>query len=253
MTLTFNEKAHKYRLDSKPVAGVTTLIGKGLPKKALIYWSAKMVAEFVADNDAAVEQLRGMGRGPMVNALKSVPWDRRDKAAIRGTDVHALADRLIHGEEVEVPDALVGHVDAYVRWLDEWHPEVILTERPCASRKWRYAGTFDAIVRIAGDVWLLDWKTAAAVYGDNAVQVAAYANAEFYVDTDGQEQPMPTVDRLGILHIRDDGADLHEVTDPEAAWKDFLHIAWVGNAIDRIEHYLSEPLPAPPVQKEGAA
>ena len=34
MSLKFSERAHKYWLDGRPVPGVTTLIGKGLPKPA---------------------------------------------------------------------------------------------------------------------------------------------------------------------------------------------------------------------------
>lgn len=239
------KRGHRYTLDGKSVPGVTTLLGKGLPKPALTYWAAKMVAEWVADRPAEVEQLRGMGRGPMVNALKGVPWEARDQAAIRGTDVHHLADRLIHGQEVEVPEHLTGHIEAYVAWLDAFEPEVILTERPVGSRKWWYAGTLDAILTLNGETWLVDWKTSGGVYGDSACQTAAYANADFYLDADGYEQPLPHIDRLGILHIRADGADLHPVTDADAAWKDALHIFWVGRAEDRIKAYLGEPMPAP--------
>jgi hypothetical protein len=30
----------------------------------------------------------------MVAALKEIPWQKRDEAAIRGTDVHALAEPI---------------------------------------------------------------------------------------------------------------------------------------------------------------
>jgi hypothetical protein len=106
MTLRFTAKTHRYFLDGSPIPGVTTLIGKGLPKPALVYWSAKTVAEWVADNPDGVEAFRATGRGPMVAALKEIPWQKRDEAAIRGTDVHALAERVIRGEAVEVPEHL---------------------------------------------------------------------------------------------------------------------------------------------------
>ena len=103
MTLKFSPGNHSYRLDGKPVPGVTTLLKGGIPAPALVYWSAKQVAEYVADNEDHVAQLRSMGRNPMVAALKSVPWETRDTAAVRGTDVHALAEQLVHGNEVRCP------------------------------------------------------------------------------------------------------------------------------------------------------
>lgn len=230
---------HSYRLDGEATKGVTTLIGNGLPKKALPPWAARTVAEFVADNPDQVDALRSMGRGPMVDALKAVPWQARDTAAARGTDIHALADEIIHGREVQVPETLAGYVQGYVDWLDRSGAEPILTERPCASRKWRYAGTFDAVARIRDSLWLLDWKTSTGVYGDNALQLAAYSHSEFYLDPDdGSERDMPEVEHLGIVHIRPDGTDLWRVRDPEAAWKDFLHVAWTAKAKERIDSQL---------------
>lgn len=242
--LKFSPGGHRYRLDGKPVPGVTTLLNKGLPKPALVYWSAKMVAEYVVDNEADLEALRRMGRQPMVNALKGVPWQSRDEAAIRGTDIHALAEQLAHGETVEVPEELAGAVDGYVRWLDRWQPEIIWTERPVANRHWWFAGKPDVVCKIGPDVWLLDWKTGKAIYGDNALQVACYGHAEFSVTPDGLEEPMPHIDRYGIVHVRPDGTDLYEITHPEAAWKDALHVIWTAKAIDRIEKYIGEPLAA---------
>lgn len=244
--LVYRNSNHTYRLDGKPVPSVTGLLGKGLPKPALTYWSAKMVAEFVADNEAAVESLRGAGRGPMVAALKATPWEKRDTAAVRGTDVHDLAEKLIHGHEVEVPEHLAPYVEGYVKWLDLWQPEVILTERPCLNRHWWYAGTFDVIYRLRdGRVILADNKTGSGVYGDAALQLAGYAGAEHFVDDSGDEQEMPKVDGLAVIHITPTGTDLYEVKDPEAAWRDWLHVAWVAKSTDRIKAQFGDPAQPP--------
>lgn len=246
MTLTYKDSNHSYRLDGKPVMGVTSIIGKGLPKPALTYWAAKMVAEFVAEHPEDVERLREMGTGPMVAALKATPWQKRDDAAVRGTDVHTLAEQIAHGEAVDVPEHLLDAVQGYTRWLDEWQPEVIWTERPVASRKWHYAGKPDIICRIDGQVWLLDWKSSRGVFGDYACQVAAYGHAEFSVADDGTEEPMPVIERYGVVHIEPNETRMYEVSDPEAAFKDFLHISWIAKAEQRIKGYLGEPLERTP-------
>lgn len=245
--LVFYPKSHRYRLDGAWVPGVTTLIGKGLPKPALPYWAARTVAEWVADNPDLTEDLKRMGgRGPAVAFLKELPWQKRDDAAVRGTDVHALAERIVHGEEVEVPDHLTGYVQGYVDWLDSTGLEPLLTERPVASRQWRYAGTFDLIGKLDGRLWLLDVKTSSGVYGSTALQLTAYGNAEFYVDADGTEQPLPTVERYGVLHVTEYGTTLHYLPESanEPAWRDFLHVAHVGRRAKDIDTYLIEEIPA---------
>lgn len=246
--LVFYEKSHRYRLDGEWVPGVTTLIGKGLPKPALMYWSAKTVAEWVAEHpDLADQMAEAGGRDPFVAFLKAIPWAKRDTAAVRGTAVHALAEELVHGREVEVPEHLAPYVDGYVTWLNAFRPVALLTERPVANRHWHYAGTFDLIATLMGQTWLLDVKTSANTYGDSALQLSAYAGAETYVDLDGAEQAMPHVDRLGILHVQPGLTELYPVRPGgrEEAWKDFLHVCWVGNAADRIKGYLDEALSNP--------
>lgn len=243
MSLVFYQKSHRYRLDGSWVPGVTTLIKKGLPKPALPYWSARTVAEWVADNPDLTEELKRLGgRGPAVAFLKELPWQKRDDAAIRGTDVHALAERLAHGEEVEVPEHLAGHVQGYVDWLDANQPEVLLTERPVASRQWRYAGTFDLVAKLDGVTWLLDVKTSSSVYGSTALQLTAYGNAEFYLAEDGTEQPLPAIERYGVLHVTEYGTTLHYLpaSSNEAAWRDFLHVQFVGRHAKEIDTYLIE-------------
>lgn len=254
MSLVFHPRSHRYRLDGDWVPGVTTLIGKGLPKPALPYWAARTVAEWVVENPDLTEEIKRLGGGrPAVAFLKELPWQKRDEAAIRGTDIHALAERLVHGEEVAVPEHLATRVQGYVDWLDAAQPEVLLTERACASRQWGYAGTFDAIVTFGGVRYLLDWKTSSGVHGDMALQLSAYSHAEFYLDADGAEQPMPAVDRLGIVHITEEGTTLWPVPADamESAWKDFLHVAWVGRSADRIKSYI--PKPTDPTDSEETA
>jgi hypothetical protein len=250
VTLTRYEThyGHAYKLDGKPVKGVTTLLNAGLPKPALTRWAAKTVAEWVADNPDDLTVLQRNGRGPLVDFLKAVPWQARDEAAVRGTEVHALGERLVHGDEVDVPEHLADHVDGYVKWLDTWQPEPIWTERPVASRKWWYAGTFDLIARMRGTTWLLDIKTARGVYGDNALQLSAYANAEFLLDADDNETPLLEIERLGVIHVTAHGSELYPVADPDAAWKDFLHVAWVAKAVDRVKNQITEPLAGPTLE-----
>ncbi|MGH3447227.1 MAG: hypothetical protein ACRDP4_06350, partial [Nocardioidaceae bacterium] len=95
MSLVFYDKSHRYKLDGAWIPGVTTLIKGGLPASALMYWSARTVAEYVADNPDEIDSFRRAGRGPMVNALKEIPWEKRDTSAIKGTEIHDLAERLV--------------------------------------------------------------------------------------------------------------------------------------------------------------
>jgi len=248
MSLVFNAATHRYRCDRKPIQGATTILKAGLPMESLPYWSAKSVAEFVADNPDEVELLREMGREPMVNALKGVPWESRDRAAMRGTEVHALAERVIHGEAVEVPDP--EHrvlVQGYVDWLDRFEVDALLTERSCANREHWYAGRFDLVARLRSTTWLLDVKTARGVYGSTALQLAAYAMAEFYVDDDEPdlEHPMPQIERTGVLHVTTEGTELYPMRYDADVRQDWLNVLAVAKRRKQIDAHRLEPITEP--------
>lgn len=251
MTLKFNEKAHAYWLDGKRVPGVTSLIGKGLPKPALPYWAAKSVAEYVVDNPEKIGDLVAMGRGPAVAALKGIPWEARDQAAIRGTDVHDLAEKLAHGQPVDVPAHLVAHVEGYAHWLDVFQIEALHTELPVASRKWGYAGKFDLICRIGAGPWsgrcaLLDNKTSKGVYGETGLQTAAYASAEFMAPTPDDEIPLPSIECTGVVHVTEAGTEFYPLADsPEQIaqhFRIFTHIAYVAKQTDYIGTIIGDPM-----------
>lgn len=246
MTLqrTNHGRGHGYKLDGKKVIGVTTLLSGGLPKPALPYWSAKSVAEYVADADqSTLDSLRTLGRDGMVAALKGVPWGKRDAAAVRGTEVHAIADRLSHGDEVEVPDHLAGHVDACVAFLNDWRPAPVVTEVSIGSRAHQYAGTLDLVADLPdGRRALFDYKTSASgIWPETALQLAAYRYAEFYVDRDGEH----LVADLNItcsyaVWLRADGYDVIPVDTSPPVFEMFRAIAYVARRVEGMSAWVGE-------------
>lgn len=221
-------RGHSYTIDGLRADGVTTLIGDGMPKPALVNWAANTTASYAVDH---WDELAELPLSKRLDALKRARYEDLDLAARRGTEVHALAEALAHGKEIDVPDELAGHVESAVRYLDEWQPTVALTETVVASRKWNYAGTFDGVFHLPdGRVALIDWKTnRSGIFGEVALQLGAYANADAYLDADGAEHP---VESLGItcgmaVWIRADGYDVYEV-DLAQGFKIFQHVAWVA-------------------------
>jgi len=234
-------RGHSYLLDGDKVDGVTTLINKGFPKSGLINWAAGTVAA------KAVDEWDELALLPVSERLKTLEKAHnvvRDSAGLRGTRVHTLAHKLVHGEKVDVPVELAGHVAACVRFLDEWDAEPLLTERPVFSRAHSYAGSPDLVAQLRdGRTWLLDWKTnSKGPRGDMAFQLAAYRHAEFCLDDDGDEVDMPETDEGGVVWLRADGYDLVPVDSGPEVFREFLYIAEVARAAGRCRDYLGEPL-----------
>lgn len=214
-------RGHWYKLDGQKVDGVTTVISNGIPKPALINWAAREVATYAADN---LEAIATLDRAARIDLLKGSHYRERDAAARRGTEVHGLAEKLINGEEITVPEELSGHVDSYMRFLDEWNPTPILVEAVVGHRTHKWMGTFDLFAEMGGVPWLLDIKTTrSGIYGETALQLAAYRHAEFYLDAADNEQPMPWADRVGAIWVRADGYDIVPVEADEKVYRAFRY------------------------------
>lgn len=209
---------HSYEIDGQRVESVTWAKDNGLPSRGLIKWAAEATAGYAVDH---WEELADLTPSKRLAILNKSRFESRDAAKVRGTAVHTIAMKLASGEEVEVPEPLQGHVDAYLAFVEEWKPRELLVETPVFNRTLSYAGTPDLIAELVdGAVWLLDWKTnAGGIYPDAAVQLAAYRFAEFFLDAEGEEQPLPKVDRVGAVWLRADGYDLHPVTADERTFR----------------------------------
>lgn len=221
--------------------GVTTILGDGLPKKALINWAAEATADWAVNNWERLSELPPAAR---LKELYGARYAVKDAAAKRGTEVHGYAERLAQGQEVKVPEVLVGYVEAYARFLEEFRVEPVLMERPIASYRYGYAGKFDLVAWLTDiegvrELWSLDVKTTrSGIFGEVALQLAGYMGADVYQDENGQELPLPAVTRFGGVHVRADGYDVYPLNTEQL--RPFLYVKEVA-AWDAVSRELVGP------------
>jgi hypothetical protein len=238
-------KGHRYEdANGITVPGVTTILGDGVPKPALVNWAATATADAAIDRWA---ELADMPPAARLKALTSARHADRDAAANKGTAVHGLAEQLVRGERVDVPPALEGHVASYVRFLDEWAVEPVLVETVVVSHSYGWAGTLDLVADVPdlGRV-LLDVKTSrSGIFGETALQLAGYRFADTYVDEDGVERDMLEVDSCGAVHVRADGYDLIPVEAGPEQLQQLRHVQQVARFAKASRDLVGDPLPPP--------
>jgi len=189
---------------------VTSAI-KSLSKPFLIGWAAKMSAECaVEDHEIIGAMLAKKQKKAALDYVKQARFRDSEGKADRGTIVHAAMEAYVAGKSVDtdavqfaleekmVPEGLwkatFKMIDGVMEFLFDYEPEVIWSEATVYSRKYEYAGTADMICRVRiGDSILpaiLDVKTGKSIYNEAAMQLTAYARADFVGLDDGTEKPL---------------------------------------------------------------
>jgi hypothetical protein len=208
--LTRNAK-HEYFLDGAgPIPSVTSILKVVDKSGPLVGWAKRITAEAAVDHRAELESWVDLGgRDGAVGLLTRAATQITEKAATTGSDIHALAEAITLGHEVTVTEEQAPFVDAYRAWRADFDPVFLAAEEMVCSLEHGYAGTLDAIVEIAGETWLLDYKTSKGVYPETALQLAAYGAADFIGrPADPNRYALPEIHQYGVLHIRPEGYEL---------------------------------------------
>lgn len=216
--LRYYPRAHKYvaciRGREYKVPSVTTALGV-LDKPALIPWAVNQAIEFIRPAiSPGVEHAESYLEEVYARA-KRASRTARGVAADIGTQAHAILERY--------PDCGIppdGPVGCCVRGALDWIAgnEVEFVGRECLaySRRHRYSGRFDGLVRVKGILSLIDYKTSKGIYPEYRLQTAAYVTAR------EEEIPAERIEQRIILHLgKEDGAFAAHIYPRDSLRQDF--------------------------------
>jgi len=204
------------------VPGVTSIIGM-LPQDFLRYWEAKMVAEAAVNNIGSLVGLVLNDQAGAVDYLKGAARRYTRQRADIGSAAHDVFERLARGEDVRrVGPDIEPYRRHFAEFLDKVQPEFLRLEDIAWSDQHAYAGSFDAIAKVDGELCVLDWKTSKATYPNVALQLTAYARADKIVDAEGTEHPMPEINAGAVLHVTPEAWALKPVEVSDRVFDHFL-------------------------------
>lgn len=227
-------------------ASVTTILGRTVPKPALVPWAGNTVARCAMDNlPYLVRSARtDADRIDAYDWLRAAADRKKEERADIGSAVHALVEHRILGTPVppEIRDdpgmaPFLEHFEAFVR---DWEVQFTASEMIVGNSTYMYAGTLDClllskliakrlgtdpVVEIATDTKTGGELDVKGVYAEAALQMAAYGHAEFAQLRDGRRVPMPPVAPVGVvLHLRPEGYRLIRTTIDDAVFAAFLRL-----------------------------
>ena len=253
---TFSKHGSRFYADDltgTTAPSVTSITGC-LPKKALQFWHAKMVAQCAVEEFGTVAQMVSTGNpSGAIDYLKGAPRRSSGQAAKTGSDVHELCERIGRGEDPRVHPDLQGFIDQYRRFIGDFEVGFLEVEATAWSDTHTYAGTLDAIWLIDGEAIIGDIKTGASgIWPDVALQLCAYARADCLLAPNGERRPMPQIDAAAALHLRPDGYALTPIRIGDDVFDTFLALAQVASWEREVCKTVIGKSPVTPQEKEAA-
>lgn len=243
------------------VPGITTVI-KVADGAGLIQWSVDQVAAYaVANIDSLYSRTMEQGFGFLRFYHKRVP-DLNDplRGAHKGVlnDLAELGTNMHDWVEVDLmqndlPPAIncaemEEMIAAWEAFKFEHDIQAVATEITLWGDD--YAGTFDLLAWIDGELWLIDVKTSRRIGPSHKMQLAALRKADRNYEFDGKNYKLvdlPQATRYGFIQIRPDDTDnqgqripafaeLHEISQKELDLQYQRFIACL--TINQIDHEL---------------
>lgn len=194
--LEFDEKKHAYKLNGRLLSGVTTVIDGTSSKQNLIGWAANMAVDYIKEKGTRFEnELVDAGTGEPLDGTfyriyegdleqaRTAYAKRRDKAASKGTDTHALVEEYIletlKSAGHPLPQNGIEYDPAiapFVQWAKSNVDYFIAAEQRLYSETHGFAGTCDFIAMIDGKLTIGDLKTFPKMWSADAfIQMGAYS------------------------------------------------------------------------------
>lgn len=200
------------------LVSVTNVIDTGVNKTmALVPWGVKLTVEYTLDRWPLIADRVTDDRPALTKELKAVHRSVREQAADLGTRVHNAAEARALKAPIPEDSEVLPYLAQFDLWLAAWgidlDEHVEATEITCLHRRLGYAGTADLMVWLPTgpdgrrELWLIDYKSSAtrpakSVYPENTLQLAALRYCETVLLPDDTEQPMPPIERTGVLNLR---------------------------------------------------
>jgi hypothetical protein len=217
-----------YRWMGRELPSVTSIRRMAGMPHGLHQWTINQVISNAIDHwPALTERLAGGDPAQLKlvrHELRTAATAERDRAADLGTAVH---DAAAAGKSpLEVPPEVAPRLRQYLDWLAVSGAEVLASERQAWNLTLGYAGTFDLLARLRdGSLWLVDIKTGKAAYPEHALQLIAYAMAEFVGEDDVVDEVATAllhgITGMAILHLADAGWEFLALRADPATWSAF--------------------------------
>lgn len=208
-TFRFDEKAHVYFLNDKPLHGVTTVLGV-ISKPALIQWAANEAIDYIEkfgtihwSNTKDQVKEGYSASNALLKEARTAHRKKKEAAADAGTDLHAQIEEFVRYIIKEwggrVPLIVAGRhsIMPFINWAREEKILFLEAEKRLYSEKLWVAGTCDLVFQKDGKTYIGDIKTYKKLW-DRVPMLQCAGYGLMWKDMTGKD-----VDGYCVMRIKD--------------------------------------------------
>lgn len=149
--------------------------------RALIPWAVNTNFDWLLENIS--DEMPKHVLEELIAEARNQHTIKKEKAADIGTQIHEFAEMFGKFKlgECECPvipeDAVVevkNGITAFLDWYNKNEVEFIACEKFVYSKQFGYVGLVDAVAKINGEVYIVDYKSSKGIYNEMLYQVAGY-------------------------------------------------------------------------------
>ena len=125
----------------------------------------------------------------------------RDTAGDKGHKIHKAVENYLYNKDFEYDIETTKYLEQFRKWFENNNIKVIDTEKFVVNKTIGYAGTIDLILKINGQLYIVDIKSSNYLYASHRLQLSAYKHC-------GYETA-----KLALLHLKEDSYDFIDTDD----------------------------------------
>lgn len=188
VSIIFYPNSHRYRLKKEKtyLPSVTSITGIIDKSRALIPWAVNLDFNYLIDKIESYKEVDKHVLLEFIEESKNQHNIKKEEAADFGSQIHKFAEefgkyKLGLNECPEInkdwAEEVKNGVSSFIDWVSNNNIEFIDCEKFVYSKEYGYIGLTDALVKIDGKLYLIDYKSSSGIYNEMLYQVSAYANA----------------------------------------------------------------------------
>lgn len=174
--LVFDTIKHQYSVNGEIIPGSTSVLGI-VAKNALVFWAANCASDYYKSKIESGKIYDEVYLDEVYRNAKKAHTQIKDNSASIGGITHKWVQDYIEGKDPGQPvnEQVKGAIERFLKWQKDNDVKFLVSEQPCFSMTYKYAGTLDFICKINGKLYIGDLKTNNGLYKNSmGSQCASY-------------------------------------------------------------------------------